>query len=83
MITTRATRKPEDGCSAHRVTHLRAAADKVGRIPLARELPEVFADRFCGRVVRGVERIAEWAKQEPRPLDIPSDAGMLVTAAGT
>ena len=31
------------------------------RTSLERDLPEDFADRFCWRVVRGTERIAEWA----------------------
>ncbi len=44
--------------------------------------PEDLADRLCRWVVRGVERIAEWAHQGPRPLDIPRDDGMLVTTVG-
>ena len=51
--------------------------------PLEEKLPGVFADRLCGRVIRGVGRIAEWAHPEPRPLLIPRDGGMLVAAAGT
>ncbi len=70
-------------CARRRLTRSRAAPDKVERVPLEPELPEDFADRFCRRVVGGVERIAEWVHQEPRQLDIPYDAGMLVAAAGT
>ena len=50
---------------------------------MERDLPEDFWDRFCRRVVQGVERIAEWAYQKTRQLDIPYDAGMLVAAAET
>ena len=63
--------------------HGRRALAAAERTSLERDLPEDFADRFCRRVVQGVERIAEWAYQKTRQLDIPYDAGMLVAAAET
>ncbi len=63
--------------------HGSKALEASARTPLAQELPGGFADRFCGRVTRGVECIAEWVGQMPYPPDMPRREGRVVVAAGT
>ncbi len=51
-----------------------AASEK---IPLGRDLPEDFADRYCKSVIRGVDRITKWVHQDMRPRRVARQEDLL------